>query len=104
MILERPELHILPERFVVEVTADDILHGQPCDAATCPLALAVTRWLRQRRIPFLTVSVGFPDVNIYLDNRTLPRRHYWHDAFRFVSDFDHGAVVKPRTVVLAKLP
>jgi len=96
---------VLPERFAVEVTADDIMHGRRCDANMCPLALAVARWLRNQRIPFLTVLVTHTDLTINFGLDTLVQvQHYWHDGVSLVSDFDHGEIVGPRTVVLARLP
>ena len=111
----RPESGVLPERFAVEVTVDDIMHGEPSDADKCPLALAVTRWLRRRRIRFVAVTVTSRDVLISIGRprsarqywsigRPRSAQHYWHDSASLILAFDHGEPVEPRTVVLAKLP
>jgi hypothetical protein len=97
----RPDL--LPERFAVEVTADDIAQGWPCNASQCPIALAVMRWLWEQNIPVVYVSVTDRDVEINLDWRT-PALRYWHDAASFTTTYDRAEPVEPRTVVLARLP
>jgi len=94
---------VLPERFAVEVAADDIMHGRPCNAVKCPIALAITRWLENQRISFDSVTVASNDVVIDLGWRS-SRWSYWHDATSLVAAFDRGDLVEPRTVVLARLP
>ncbi len=97
------EASVLPERFAVEVAADDIMHGRPCNAKKCPIALAIARWLENQRISFSSVTVSSDDVVIHLGWRS-SRWSYWHDATSLVAAFDHGDSVEPRTVVLARLP
>jgi len=98
-----PASSVLPERFAVEVTADDIAHGCPSWADKCPIALAVMRGLRNQKITFVTVTVTSVEVAIKLDWHT-PSPRYWHDSESWVHDFDRGNAVEPRTVVLARLP
>jgi hypothetical protein len=100
--LPRSSASVPPERFAVEVTADDIAQGWPCNASQCPIALAVMRWLWEQNIPVVYVSVTDRDVEINLDWRT-PALRYWHDAASFTTTYDRAEPVEPRTVVLARL-
>jgi len=96
---------VLPERFAVEVTVDDITHGRPCNAAKCPIALAIARWLENQRISFDSVTVTSDDVVMVINlGWRSSRWSYWHDATSLVAAFDRGDSVEPRTVVLARLP
>jgi hypothetical protein len=92
----------LPERFAVEVTADDIAQGWPCSGSKCPIALAIMRWLRERGISFVAVTVTDRDVEINLNWHT-PALRSWHDAASFTTTYDRAEPVEPRTVVLARL-
>ena len=98
-----PESGVLPERFAIEITVDDIAQGEPGMANHCPIALAVMRWMQNQGVAFKAVTISSDDVLINLDWQT-PSRPYWHDASSFVSDFDDGLPVEPRTVVFARLP
>ena len=101
--IARPEVSVLPERFAVEVTDSDIVHGESCISDECPIALAIERWLRNQNVAFVSVNVTSSEVFISLNWRT-PMQRYWYDATGFVSAFDRGEIVEPRTVVLARLP
>jgi hypothetical protein len=97
-----PTANVLPERFAVEVTADDIEQGWPCSGSKCPIALAIMRWLRERGINFVAVTVTDRDVEINLDWHT-PALRWWHDSASFTTAYDRAEPVEPRTVVLARL-
>jgi hypothetical protein len=92
----------LPDRFVVEVTADDVVNGERGSCTNCPVALAIRCWLQEHGISVVGIRVGVTSVGIDLGPGRALR--YWHDASNLIVLFDRRCPVEPRTVCLARLP
>lgn len=93
----------VPERFVTEVTRDDILDGVACATTLCPLTRSIKRTLRQMGVKVAEVSVLPRDVEVYV-NWNAPVLRYQSDAEEWVRQFDVGRHVEPRTVTLVRMP
>lgn len=91
----------LPTTFTVDVTPQDIADGAGCSTEHCPVALALTRWLRARGFRFVNVSVAHLNAEIILDWR-LPRLTYFHTAHEFINCFDACRPVEPMTVCFTR--
>jgi len=75
---------MIPDRFQVHVSQEDIDEGDIGSSARCPLALALREC----------------DIDAYVDSQFahLDMEKYEHDAYWFVAAFDHGKPVYPRIV------
>ena len=99
-----PEARALPERFAIEVTADDIAAGTACSADACPIALALGRWLFEHSIGYAALTVTARDIEVNLNWSPGGTVRLWFDAHGWVGSFDRGEPVQPRTVLLVKTP
>jgi hypothetical protein len=80
----------IPDRFTVDVTAEDIAAGTPQDCARCPVAIALNREQPHGYVSWV-VTGGTACLN--------GRDHvFTHNGFRFVWAFDEGGHVSPRTI------
>jgi hypothetical protein len=87
---------IPPDLLTVEVTDDDILRGERCNALDCAIACAARRilWVNaaQAECDVLTVQYrgdnGLSEIALY----ELPEV-----ANVFIQDYDEGAIVEPFT-------
>lgn len=87
----------LLDQFTVEVTAEDIAHGVRCDRLACPIALAAARVIGH--------SVLVSKLYVRSHSRS-PDQEFVrcrHDSADFVSGFDAGLPVAPRTVTLTRV-
>jgi hypothetical protein len=84
----------LPDRFTVEITAEDIALGERARCEVCPVSLALNR-----AYPFGWFV--FP-LSAYPSRGRWFGEQYVHDAPDFIERFDTGARVEPRTVTLVR--
>lgn len=91
----------LPQTLIIDVTSADISEGLGCSATYCPIALALTRWLREHGFYAVQVTVSHHDAEVTLDWR-LPHISYFHNAYEWVSLYDAGRRVAPLAVGLER--
>ena len=80
--------------FEVQITQDDINRADHSNS-NCPLARAC-----KRELPNYENKDGTMNVEVFAHNLAIGESLYDHDAHKFVMDFDHKKIVKPRTVKL----
>jgi hypothetical protein len=81
----------------IEVTREDIRHGEPLDPRCCPIAIAVRRLTAADRVSVNGATVKVWKAGDYRCER-LPER-----ALRFMDRFDEGTRVRVFTFDLPDL-
>lgn len=81
----------------IDVTDEDIREGDPQEAMSCPIALALQRKYGDKAGPWVGDTDG--EVDIY-DEKGNWEDHveflHSQDSARFVKNFDRGRPVRPR--------
>lgn len=83
----------LPHDVLIEVTPEDIRHGKPQDATSCPIALALRRYgLEDPCVEHDSISANWKGAfYVY----SIP-----NTALQFVNDFDRRRPVAPFSFAL----
>lgn len=86
------------QRHIDQALALRAATGGKIHARACPIALAMKE---QAKIPIVaSATVGYASAELFMGGRLVGRYHTSTAAREFITRFDRGETVKPRTFML----